>query len=261
MIMADKYTLEQVKLNIETVRSNIRNACMESGRNSEDVTLLAATKTVSPDVINYAISNGIGCIGENRVQELLEKYDSIDRANTDIHFIGHLQTNKVKYIADKVSMIHSVDSEKLACEIDRQSYKHGKRMDVLVEVNVGNEASKGGVSPEECLEFVEHISHMENIRICGLMSIPPKIETEQNSDNILSIERNMTMDEQNAKKIYKNRCFFEKMMKLFLDIMGENIDNINMNVLSMGMSDDYEEAIRNGATIVRVGRTLFGSRI
>jgi pyridoxal phosphate enzyme (YggS family) len=176
--MTDKYTLEQVKQNIEIVRSNINKACFESNRSPDDVTLLAATKTVCPEIINFAICNGINCIGENRVQELLEKYDSIDRANTDIHFIGHLQTNKVKYIADKVSMIHSVDSEKLAAEIDRQSYKHGKRMDVLVEVNVGNELSKGGVSPEECLDFVERISHMENIRICGLMTIPPKIDFE-----------------------------------------------------------------------------------
>ncbi len=258
--MNGKFSLDVIKQNIDTVKNNIVCASELAGRNPSEITLLAATKTVDPDTINFAIHNGITCIGENRVQELVEKYDRIDRNNTDIHFIGHLQTNKVKYIADKVSMIHSVDSVKLAAEIDKQAYKHGKRMDVLVEVNVGNEISKGGVSVEECISFVEDISRMENIRICGLMTIPPRIDCEQNIDNYSYSEQLITEDEQIEKKIYKNRPFFKKIMKLFLDISAKKIDNIYMRELSMGMSDDYEEAIHEGATIVRVGRTLFGSR-
>ena len=180
-----KNSFDEIKHNIDTVKSNIASACELAGRSQSEVTLLAATKTVHPDTINFAIQNGITCIGENRVQELLAKYDYIDRNNTDIHFIGQLQTNKVKYIVDKVSMIHSVDSVKLASEIDKQAYKHGKRMDILVEVNVGNEISKGGVSAEECLSFVESISRLENIRICGLMTIPPRIDDVYNDDNTL----------------------------------------------------------------------------
>ena len=256
-----KNSFDEIKHNIDTVKSNIASACELAGRSQSEVTLLAATKTVHPDTINFAIQNGITCIGENRVQELLAKYDYIDRNNTDIHFIGQLQSNKVKYIVDKVSMIHSVDSVKLASEIDKQAYKHGKRMDILVEVNVGNEISKGGVSAEECLSFVESISRLENIRICGLMTIPPRIDDVYNDDNTLVSERKITTNEQIAKKIYKNSPFFEKIMKLFLDISAKKIDNIYMRELSMGMSDDYEEAVVNGSTIVRVGRTLFGSRL
>ncbi len=256
-----KNSFDEIKHNINTVKSNIASACELAGRSQSEVTLLAATKTVHPDIINFAIQNGITCIGENRVQELLAKYDYIDRNNTDIHFIGQLQTNKVKYIVDKVSMIHSVDSVKLATEIDKQAYKHGKRMDILVEVNVGNEISKGGVSAEECLSFIESISRLENIRICGLMTIPPRIDNVYNDDEIYDSERKITTNEQIAKKIYKNSPFFEKIMKLFLDISAKKIDNIYMRELSMGMSDDYEEAVVKGSTIVRVGRTLFGSRL
>lgn len=258
--MSEKFSLNQVKNNIEAVNARILKATELSGRNFSDITLLAATKTVDADTINFAIHNGIKCIGENRVQELLEKYDGIDRANTDIHFIGHLQTNKVKYIVDKVSMIHSVDSIKLAAEIDKQAYKNSKRMDVLVEVNVGNEVTKGGVSPEECVDFIESISHFENIRICGLMTIPPKVKYERNITYIANNEQNIISNEQFEKKIYKNRTFFKKIMELFLDITAKKIDNIYIHELSMGMSDDFEQAVLEGATIVRVGRTLFGSR-
>ena len=184
--MTDKYTLEQVKQNIEIVRSNINKACFESNRSPDDVTLLAATKTVCPEIINFAICNGINCIGENRVQELLEKYDSIDRANTDIHFIGHLQTNKVKYIADKVSMIHSIYSIKLAREIDKQAKKHGIVMDVLVEVNSGAEESKSGVLPEELEAFCNEISAFENINCRGFMTMAPKCEKKRGIFKIFS---------------------------------------------------------------------------
>ena len=215
--------------------------------------MLAATKTVDADTINFAIENGINCIGENRVQQLLEKYDSINKENVDIHFIGRLQTNKVKYICDKVSLIHSVDSVKLAKEIDRQSAKLGKVMNILVEVNIGDEESKGGISPDSLEDFLSDISTLENVRVKGLMCIPPKCEGAENSSENSQIS-------ESTKKSYKNQAFFKKIMKLFLDISQKKLDNIDMQVLSMGMSDDYEQAVTEGSTLVRIGRGLFGSR-
>lgn len=253
--MPEKCSKEQVEQNIIRVKNQIITAAESVGRNPNDVTLLAATKTVDPDTINFAISHGIRCIGENRVQELLEKYDSIDRANVDMHFIGRLQTNKVKYIIDKVSMIHSVDSLKLANEINRQAQKHDKRMDVLIEVNIGSEESKGGVEADNAESFAYELSKLENIRVCGLMAIPPVCVPENAVQNA-----NMSECDDNAKKFYKNREFFKKIMQLFLDISAKKIDNIYVRELSMGMSDDFECAVQEGATIVRLGRTIFGSR-
>ena len=251
--MEGKYSKEKVLENITLVKRKINEAAQMSGRSGDDVTLLAATKTVDADTINFAVANGINCIGENRVQELLEKYDDIDKDNVLIHFIGRLQTNKVKYIVDKVSMIHSVDTVKLAAEINKQCAKIGKVMDVLVEVNIGQEESKGGIYPDKLEEFLIEISHFENIRVVGLMCIPPKCE----NDNFGAFD--LQIDE-NTKKSYKNNAFFEKIMKLFLDISIKKIDNIYMQVLSMGMSDDYEQAVAEGSTMVRIGRGLFGSR-
>ncbi len=252
--MNGKFSKEVVLERISTVKNNIKAACERSGRCSDDVVLLAATKTVDADTINFAIGNGINCIGENRVQELVEKYDSINKTGVDIHFIGRLQTNKVKYIVDKVCMIHSVDSVKLAKEIDRQCAKISKIMDVLVEVNIGGEESKGGIDPDNLESFLSEISNFKNIRVCGLMCIPPRCEPE-----VFDIEN----DEKNeyTKKSYKNNVFFEKIMKLFLDISYKNIDNIYMQVLSMGMSEDYEAAVAAGSTVVRIGRGLFGDRV
>lgn len=251
--MEGKFSKEIVLENILDAKKRIDEAAKEGGRNPDSVTLLAATKTVDAETINFAIANGISCIGENRVQELLEKYDSIDKENVDIHFIGRLQTNKVKYIADKVSLIHSVDSVKLAKEIDRQCAKIGKVMDVLVEVNIGSEESKGGIEPQDLENFLTEISAFGNIRVVGLMCIPPKCENDisdvENSENTES-----------TKKSYKNQAFFKKIMKLFLDISQKKLDNIYMQQLSMGMSDDFEQAVIEGSTIVRIGRGLFGSR-
>ncbi|MBQ7399531.1 MAG: YggS family pyridoxal phosphate-dependent enzyme [Clostridia bacterium] len=252
--MEGKYSKEVVLGNIISAKEKIEEAARLSGRSGKDVTLLAATKTVDADTINFAIENGITCIGENRVQELLEKYDAINKENVDIHFIGRLQTNKVKYIADKVSMIHSVDTVKLAAEINKQCAKIGKVMNVLVEVNIGEEESKGGISPDELENFLVEISGFENIKVVGLMCIPPVCKNDDFvADN----------DEKNesTKKSYKNQAFFKKIMKLFLDISAKKIDNIYMQVLSMGMSDDFEQAVADGSTIVRIGRGLFGSRI
>ncbi|MBE6681214.1 MAG: YggS family pyridoxal phosphate-dependent enzyme [Ruminococcaceae bacterium] len=258
--MEGKFSKETVLEKIVEVKQKIRNAAELSGRNFNDVTILAATKTVDADTINFAIENGISCIGENRVQELIEKYDSINKENVAVHFIGRLQTNKVKYICDKVSMIHSVDSVKLAREIDKQCAKIDKVMDVLVEVNIAGEESKGGIEPENLEEFLVEISRFSNIRVVGLMCIPPVCRNDaainENGGFTSKSEENIS----STKKSYKNNEFFEKIMKLFLDISQKKLDNIYMQELSMGMSDDFEQAVLQGSTIVRIGRGLFGSR-
>ena len=201
-------------------------------------TLLAATKTVPVDVINYAIDHmGLTCIGENRVQELLEKYDALHKDGVEIHFIGRLQTNKVKYIIDKVSLIHSVDSEKLAREINRQAEKHGIVMDILVEVNVGREESKGGIYPEDLSMFLDILETYPHIRTVGLMAIPPADATCEETTN-----------------------YFQQTYQIFVDILQKKLHNIDRYVLSMGMSDTYKEALECGSTVVRVGSALFGKR-
>lgn len=217
--------------------ANIDSALRGSGRNDK-VKLLAVTKTVDADRINYAASLGATLIGENKVQELLDKYDKLD-PSIEVHFIGHLQTNKVKYIADKVSMIHSVDSYKLAEEISRQCAKLGRSMDILIQVNVGEEATKSGVPPHRTKVLLDEIKAFPNINVRGFMVIPP-----------ISVEKNTT------------REYFYTMQKIFIDIFGEKSDNENnIYQLSMGMSGDYTDAINFGSTIVRIGSALFGSRI
>ncbi len=257
--MCEKYSHEIVLENICKLKENIEKAAVAACRDPKSVTLLAATKTVSAETINFAIEKGITCIGENRVQELLEKYDAINKENVDIHFIGRLQTNKVKYIADKVSMIHSVDSYKLAQEIDKQCKKIGKVMNVLVEINVGEEESKGGITPLEAEDFLKQISTLENIKVCGLMTIPPRT-TEAFCENVTLSDGEFDENGARTKKSYNCNVFFEKIMKLFLDISQKKLDNIYMQELSMGMSEDYEQAVYQGSTIVRVGRGLFGNR-
>ena len=251
--MEGKFSKDTVLENIKNAKLRIEKAAIASGRTADNVTLLAATKTVDANTINFAIENGIRCIGENRVQELLEKYDAINKENIDIHFIGRLQTNKVKHIADKVSMIHSVDSMKLALEINKQCAKIGKVMNVLVEINIGDEDTKGGIKPENAEAFLRELSVLKNIRVSGLMCIPPKCETAV-------FDGENAEKHESTKKSYKNQAFFEKIMKLFLDISQKKLDNIYMEVLSMGMSDDYEQAVMQGSTIVRIGRGLFGDR-
>ena len=225
-----------IEKNLDIIREKINFAC-EKVKRSNDVILLAATKMNDADRINFAISKGLKYIGENKVQELLEKYDKIDKENVVIHFIGHLQSNKVKYIIDKVDMIQSLDSVSLAKEIDRQAKKHNKIMDVLVEINAEGEESKSGVSPENVEEFLMQISEFDNIRVKGLMSIPP-----------------IMTDEEAQRKI------FRKIYQIYVDISQKNIHNISMTYLSLGMSDDYDIAIEEGANLVRVGTALFGKR-
>lgn len=201
------------------------------------VKLIAVTKTVPADIINDAIACGVTAIGENRVQELLEKYESLDKDGLEIHLIGTLQSNKVKYIIDKVDLIHSVDSIKLAETINKCAVRIGKVQDVLVQVNISGEETKSGIAPEETGDFIVSLSQLSNIRVRGLMCIPsPETYKGENAD------------------------YFKAMRKMFVDINGKKIDNIDMDTLSMGMSGDYETAIDCGTTAVRIGTKIFGKR-
>ncbi|MBQ3692097.1 MAG: YggS family pyridoxal phosphate-dependent enzyme [Clostridia bacterium] len=239
--MMEKSSIERCKTDVEEnlreIRENIAQSAVSSGRNPDEITLLAVTKTVPPWLINHAISLGVNMIGENRVQEFLSKEDELNLENCGVHIIGHLQTNKVKYIAGKVQMIESVDSVRLASEISRLSLAAGVCTDVLIEVNIGGEESKSGVKPEQTLELIEEISKFKGISVKGLMTIPPICDI-----------------------ISRTEKYFSDMNKLFIDIGSKNIDNVDMKHLSMGMSADYREAIKHGATTVRVGTALFGSR-
>lgn len=230
-------SLTDVEYNYKLINERIAEAAQKCGKSREDITLLAATKTVDTATINHAISLGLDHIGENKVQELLSKYNDYDLSRSSLQFIGHLQTNKVRQIVDKVDLIQSVDSVKLANEISKQSLKINKTTDVLVEVNIGREENKSGVMPEMLEELLCQIAQMDGISVKGLMAIPPICDTTQ--------------------KISK---FFNNMHNLFIDISHKKIDNICMAILSMGMSADYYEAILEGANMVRVGSSLFGAR-
>lgn len=230
-------SLSDVEYNYKFINERIAEAAQKVGKSREDITFLAATKTVEPEVINHAISLGLDHIGENKVQELLSKYDSYNLENCSLQFIGHLQTNKVRQIVDKVDLIQSVDSVKLANEIAKQSLKHNKTTDILVEVNIGREENKSGVYPENLEELLCEISKIEGISVKGLMTIPPICD--------------------NKHKISK---YFNNMHNIFIDISQKKLDNISMTILSMGMSADYYEAILEGANMVRIGSSLFGAR-
>ena len=223
--------------NYKRVQHQIAEAAVKAGRDPGEVTLLAATKTVPVEMVNYAISQGLPALGENRVQEFLEKQGRLERGACDVQFIGRLQTNKAKYLAGKVSCIQSVDSVKLAKEIGRQSAAVGQVMKVLVQVNVGREEQKGGVLPEALLEFIDEIRGIEGISVNGLMAVPP----------ICSDPAQLS-------------CYFLDMRKYYVDIAAKKSDNVSMRCLSMGMSADFPLAIACGATMVRVGSSLFGQR-
>jgi len=218
--------------NYKTICYNVNEIKSKYHSIDDNIQIMAVTKTVSPQAVNIAISCGIKLLGENRVQEFLSKKDEYNK-NSDVHFIGNLQSNKVKYIIDEVTMIQSVNSINLAQEIDKQSKRRDKIMDILVEINIGNEVSKTGIVQNELEDMLNKVSEMQNVRVKGLMAIPPI----------------------NAKEeTYAN------MQKLFVDIRAKKLDNINMSILSMGMSNDYELAIKYGANIVRIGTGLFGAR-
>ena len=223
-------------VNYRVIEENIAAAAEKSGRKREDIILLAATKTVSAEFINYAIESGIAYIGENRVQEFLSKEDALSN-KAHRHFIGHIQTNKAKDIVGRVEMIESVHSLKLARLIGRLSEEKGIVTDILLEVNIGREENKSGFLKEELDEAIKEVSKISGIRLRGLMTIPPVCE--KNSDAI---------------------PFFKEMYKLFIDNRDKKIDNVSMEYLSMGMSSDYAEAIECGSNIVRIGTSLFGKR-
>lgn len=218
--------------NYRRILFEVQNAAAKY-RNSEDhIDIMAVTKTVDPEAVNHAVRLGIGLLGENRVQEFMAKKDYYSK-NADVHFIGHLQSNKVKYIIDSVSLIQSVDSIKLASEIDKHAKRIGKIQNILIEVNIGKESSKGGIDKSFLKELLLEAAEMKNIQVQGLMTIPPAENSEK---------------------------FLYDMQQLYIDISAENIDNINMDILSMGMSNDYIKAIQYGSNLIRIGRGLFGPR-
>lgn len=225
-----------LKENLENVESIIEKSCRDSGRTREEVTLIAVSKTKPVSMLQEIYDLGIREFGENKVQELVDKYDQLP---SDIHWhlIGHLQRNKVKYIVDKVAMIHSVDSIRLAETIEKEAAKKNCTVDILLEVNVAGEESKFGLKPEEVMDTVEAISGFHHIRVKGLMTIAPFVDDPE-----------------------ENRIHFKKLRQLSVDINEKNIDNVNVSMLSMGMTNDYSVAIEEGATFVRVGTGIFGER-
>lgn len=226
-----------IEENIKLVNKKIMAAAIKSGRKREDILLLAVSKTVEVERIREAVKFGLTELGENRVQEIMDKYDVMGKG-VEWHLIGHLQTNKVKYIIDKVKLIHSVDSFKLAEEISKRAIQNNSIANILVEINIAGEESKFGVKPEFAEEFVAEISRLSNVCVKGLMTVAPNVEKSE-----------------------ENRECFKQMRQLFVDINAKRRNNISMDTLSMGMTGDYEIAIEEGATIVRVGTGIFGGRI
>ncbi len=223
---------EYISENYKRICADIEEAKAHYRKPDDKIEIMAVTKTVSPDAVNHAVSCGIRLLGENRVQEYESKKEFYS-PEAEVHFIGHLQTNKVKYIIGEMKLIHSVDSIKLAAEIDKQAAKKGIKQQVLAEVNIGGEESKSGISPEMLPDLLYEMSQLRNIKVKGLMTIPPPISNEK---------------------------FLCRMQKLFLDISAENMDNIDMDILSMGMSGDYAAAVKYGSNLVRIGTALFGAR-
>ncbi len=230
--VTDRPEFQYIAENYKEILYNVENARAKYRSAEDKVQIMAVTKTVPPEKVNFAIAQGIDLLGENRVQEYLSKKEQYD-PSAAVHMIGHLQTNKVKYIIDSVDMIQSVDSAKLAGEINRLAVAHNKRMDILVEVNIGAEESKSGVSPQELLPLLEDISMLENVSVRGLMAIPP---------------------------IGSGEDVFARMHEIFLEVKEKNIGGIQMELLSMGMSGDYELAVKHGSGLVRIGTKLFGAR-
>lgn len=222
--------------NLEQVRKNIDEACRMAGRDPKEVTVIAVSKTKPVSMLKEAYDAGARCFGENKVQEIMDKHPQLPE-DIQWHMIGHLQRNKVKYIVDKVSMIHSVDSLRLAQTIEQEAAKHNVCVPVLLEVNVAQEESKFGLKMDEVLPLIETIADFPHIKVQGLMTIAPYVENAED-----------------------NRDFFRQLKKLSVDIEAKNINNVSMSVLSMGMTGDYQVAVQEGATMVRVGTGIFGER-
>lgn len=223
--------------NLKKVRDEIAQTAIKSGRNPDDIKLMAVTKTVCPELINHAISCGVDMIGENKVQEVLSKKDELNLENCKLHLIGHLQSNKVKKIVGIADMIQSVDSFELASQISKRSEENGIVTDILLEVNIGEDECKFGYSAHQTEEALCKIAQLKGVKVKGMMTVAP-----------------------NFKDSAKNQSIFANMHKLFIDIGAKKIDNISMDVLSMGMSGDFKEAIAEGSTLVRVGSAIFGER-
>ncbi len=222
--------------NYDEVLNNIKAACDKVGRNYDEVTLIAVSKTKPLSDIEQLISHGVNEYGENKVQELVDKYENVSKP-VNWHLIGHLQTNKVKYIVDKAKLIHSVDSFHLAKEIDKEAKKKNVVAEILIQVNIAHEDTKFGINENDVYELLNQIKDLHNVKVRGLMTIAPFVENAE-----------------------ENRVHFRNLYQLLLDIKSKNIDNIDMSILSMGMTNDYMVAIEEGATMVRVGTGIFGER-
>ena len=225
-----------LKENLENVEQKIQAACERSGRDRSEVTLIAVSKTKPAEMVQEAYDLGIRLFGENKVQEIMDKSEVLP-ADIHWHMIGHLQRNKIKYIIDKVDLIHSVDSLRLAEEISREAVKKQVEVNILIEVNVAQEESKFGTTTEETEKLVRDISFLPGVHIKGLMTIAPFVEDPE-----------------------ENRIYFRKLRQLAVDIGNKNIDNVSMSILSMGMTGDYTVAVQEGSAIVRVGTGIFGER-
>ena len=225
-----------LKENLQSVEENIKKACEKAGRKREDVTLIAVSKTKPVEMLQEIYDQNIRNFGENKVQEMCDKMEVLPK-DIKWHMIGHLQTNKIKYIIGKTELIHSVDSLHLAQEISKQAVKHDVQTDILIEINIANEQTKFGIDADDTIQLVREIAALPNIHIKGLMTIAPFVENPED-----------------------NRLYFRRIHQLSVDITKENIDNVNMDILSMGMTGDYMVAIEEGATMVRVGTGIFGER-
>ena len=225
-----------LKENLQQVEENIKKACKKSGRDRADVTLIAVSKTKLVEMLQTVYDCGVRDFGENKVQEMCDKMEVLP-GDIKWHMIGHLQTNKVKYIVGRTELIHSVDSVHLAAEIQKQAVKKDVIVPILIEVNIAEEESKFGIHKEDTIAMVRQIAEMDHLRIKGLMTIAPFVENAED-----------------------NRLYFREIKQLSVDIKNQNIDNVSMDVLSMGMTGDYEVAIEEGATLVRVGTGIFGER-
>ena len=228
--------MSTIASNLENVNSNIAAACKRVGRDPKEVTLISVSKTKPNEMLLDAYETGVRVFGENKVQEMTKKWEELPK-DIDWHMIGHLQRNKVKYLAPYVKLIHSVDSYRLAEEISIQAQKHKRVIPILIEVNVADEESKFGVKKEEVLQLVEEISELKGVKVSGLMTVAPYVDDPE-----------------------ENRPYFALLRQISVDIQDKNIDNVNMNILSMGMTGDYEVAIEEGATMIRVGTGIFGAR-
>ena len=227
-----------IQKNIADILKNVEASARKVGKTLADITVIAVTKTVDCERAKEAVSAGLNNLGENRVQEFMNKYEKMDNSDISWHIIGHLQTNKVKYIINKVKLIHSLDSVALAEEIDKRSGQRGVVTEVLIELNIGEEESKFGIKNYELIDFIKSVENFENIKISGLMTVAPYMENKE-----------------------EVRWVFKEMKRLYDLVSDMNFKNVKMKYLSMGMTNDYDVAIEEGSNVIRIGTAVFGSRI